>query len=337
MTEFILGSDHTRALDHFAGFGLSAILEQAGERDLKVSWPESAQPRLTISELSSTPQQVSVAVYTHAVAHRMHGSWVQQTTTVTSKGKRSKVGLFSPRIAVPESGGDWRNLYSMRWAALDLRENQSWIDSLMIQALGEPAYWLLHTVPEPDRGASRWEMKTRNRGEDFTRNRLALLAKSVSARTPDAILAGLAGDAQVDEVGKNRIGSRSGTGLVTPQPVDNAIAWCALWGLSAFRITHRIGRQSFTPGADLQNQIHPAQMALPLVTTPTSPAKLRRVLRSRAFNDAAFGARETPECAVGREALRHSGVTGLVRFQVRKAGSSSAPERQVLAGVFETL
>jgi CRISPR-associated protein Csb3 len=224
----------------------------------------------------------------------------------------------------------------MRSAALDAFANHGWVDSLMLQALGEPAYWLLDTrTAEPDRGASRWEMKTRNRGEDFTRNRLAVLAKVVAARTTETVLAGLAGHAVVDEAGKNKPDSRTGTGLVPPGPVDNAFAWCALWGLSAFRITHRIGRQSFTPGAYPQKRVHPAEMALPLVTSPTSPAKLRRILRSRVLHDAAFAPEGSSERAIGREALNHSGVAGLVLFPVRKAGSTSAPERQVLSGVFE--
>ncbi|MGB3708227.1 hypothetical protein [Gordonia sp. (in: high G+C Gram-positive bacteria)] len=43
------------------------------------------------------------------------------------------------------------------------------------------------------------------------------------------------------------------------------------------------------------------------------------------------------EQVVARDQLLAAGVRGLVRFPVRKAGSTSAPERQVLAGTFEAL
>lgn len=338
MTDFVLGSDHTRALDHFAGYGLSAILEEAGERDVRLHWTDDAAPKLTLTDIRSTSAEVGAAVHSHAVDHCAAASWVQQTTTVQRADKASEVGLFSPRIASPSGEKAWQDLYTRRSNALDTPTNQGWLDSMMLQAMGEPAHWLLQTqTPEPDRGASRWEMKTRNKGEDFTRNRLAVLAKAVAARTPETVLTGLTGETVSDEAGKNKSDSRTGTGLVLPGQVDNAVAWCALWGLSAFRITHRVGRQSFTPGAYPQTRVHPQVMVLPLVSSPTSPAKLRRILRSRSFDNAAFATVESSERAVGREVLRGLTVIGLVRFGVRVAGSASAPERQVLSGVFEPL
>lgn len=338
MTDFVLGSDHTRALDHFAGYGLSAILEDAGERDVRLHWSSDPTPKLILSGLRSTPTAVAELVRTHANKHCAADSWVQQVAVVRGAAKSSEIGLFSPRIFSPGGPEAWKDLYSKRFEALDSPQNQGWLDSLMLQALGEPAHWLLNTqVAEPDRGASRWEMKTRNRGEDFTRNRLALLAKHVAARTTSAVLDGLTGEATTDEAGKNDSSSRSGTGLTLPGVVDNAVAWCALWGLSTFRITHRVGRQSFTPGAYPQTRVHPAEMALPLVTSPTAPARLRRILRSRAFDVAAFGGAESADRAAGGEALRTWKVVGLVRFPVRVAGSASAPERQVLAGTFEPI
>lgn len=42
VTDFVLGSDHTRALDHFAGYGLGALLEQAGEQDVRLHWSDEA-------------------------------------------------------------------------------------------------------------------------------------------------------------------------------------------------------------------------------------------------------------------------------------------------------
>ncbi|GAA4405664.1 hypothetical protein [Tsukamurella soli] len=337
MNTFTLDSNHTRALDHFAGYGLSAILEDSGE-DVRMHWSDAARPRLVLDGLTSDETTVAEIVRNHALSHGTLESWVQRTTTIRGQTKSSEVGLFSPRIATPGDPTAWMALFTERRAVLDAPMNDTRLDARMIQSLGEPAYWPVGTqLPEPDRGASRWEMKTRNRGEDFMRNRLAPLARAVAKRDSTAIQSGLTGQTITDEVGKNSIESRSATGLALPGPVDNALAWCALWGLSFFPVTHLIGKQSFTPGAYPQDRIQPQQMTLPITTTPISPAKLRRVLRSRALNDAAYAESSSPERAVGQEALRRVGLAGLVRFPVRIAGSASAPERQVLFGTFESL
>ena len=338
MTDFTLGSDYTRALDHFAGYGLSAILEDAGE-NVRLHWTsDEARPRLTLTGLKTDSLAVAEAVRAHAHSHSDGASWVQRTTSVRGPARLSTVGLFSPRVATPADAAGWNTLFSERRAVLDEQLNSGRLDARMIHALGEPAYWPVGTLgAEPDRGASRWEMKTRNRGEDFCRNRLSLLAKSVCARTATGVLPGLQGDRVIDEVGKGAIDSRTGTGLITPSPVDNAVAWCALWGLSLFPVTHRVGQQSRTPGAFPKDKIQPRQMVLPLTTAPTSLAKFRRVLRSQAFDDAAFAEVDSPSRTVGRETLQRAGVSGLVRFPIRIAGSASAPERQVLSGTYEAL
>src|SRR5690606_33927499 len=103
-------------------------------------------------------------------------------------------------------------LQAERHALLDAAygPSTSWLDLQMMCALGEPAYWYRRPdgKPDLDRGASRWEMKTRNRGEDFVANRLAVLCQKVAERTPEAVLAGLRGDDPVDEAGKNAVDSR---------------------------------------------------------------------------------------------------------------------------------
>lgn len=337
MTEFVLASDYRSALSHFAGYGLAAILEDQGARGLRIHWSDGAVPRLVLTG-AGTPLDVATAVHEHAETHSRPRSWVQQTFTVDGVGKNSEVGLFSPRIARPGDRAAWEALFTARHNSQDREENSGWLDSLMLQALGEPAHWLVGTdLDEPDRGASRWEMKTRNRGEDFTRNRLSKLAHTVAARSVDGVLAGLTGESTTDEAGKDSDSSRSGTGLTRPARVDNAIAWCAIWGISWFRLIPRVKVQSFTPGATPPNRVHPAKMALPLASTPIAPARLRRILRSSEFDDAAFGAADLPEQRAAIDRLRRSGISGIVVFPIEVGGSSSAPERIVLSGTHSAL
>ena len=107
------------------------------------------------------------------------------------------------------------------------------IDLELIGALGEPAYWrFASNGPRPDEGANRWEMKTRNRGEDFVRNRLRQLARIVADRDATAIVSGLTGHTVEDEAykGKRSDESRTATGLTSPRFTDSALAWCACGG-----------------------------------------------------------------------------------------------------------
>nr|KOY49549.1 hypothetical protein ISGA_09565 [Gordonia sp. NB41Y] len=337
MTEIILAGPYTSALTHFAGFGLTSILEEARCHGLRLRWSEDPEPRMSIRGPDDMAGSFGEVVRDHARRHAEVRSWVQQVATVQRGKKSVEVGLFSPRIAAPESAHAWEELYAKRRAALDDPINQSWLDARMLQALGEPAYWQFGTKnAQYDGGASRWEMKTRNRGEDFVRNRLAHLAQVVESREPDVIEKAFT-DAAVDDSAR-KPDSRTGTGLVPPGPVDDAVAWCALWGISAFRLYPRLTGVAITPGAWPTDRVHPGLMALPMHTTLQTPAKLRRVLRSQDFSTSAFGDPEGRDgiTVVGaRERLVRQGIRGIVKFPIRKAGSSSAPERQVLSGTFE--
>ncbi len=339
MNEVRIGGPYTSALTHFAGFGVAAILEEAGYRGLRIGWSETSSPSMSITGPEIDESTVAEAVAQHAERHAIRESWVQARTHIRKGSKESEVGLFSPRIAVPEDASAWARLYEERRAVIDADTGFTWLDGQMLQALGEPAYWQAGLKDAmPDEGASRWEMKTRNRGEDFVRNRLAPMALEVSTRGAPAIIKALAGESIDDSAGKDD--SRTGTGLVTPQPVDDAVAWCGLWGISAFRLFPRLSGVAITPGAWPTDRTHPAIMAIPLSTSPMSGAKLRRIIRSQSFSDAAFGNREKDpnaliRMATARATLKRTGVRGAVVFPIRKGGSASAPERQVLGGTFE--
>lgn len=339
MSVFFLGGSYTSALTHFAGIGIAAILEDSGHRGVRLCWSNALEPQFELSGVNIDSDVVAGAVREHAKRHADSASWVQQTVHYRTKAKEVEVGLFSPRIAVPGSGEAWRHIYDERRKNVDLTPNSGRLDGIMRQAIGEPAYWQFgDREPQFDEGASRWEMKTRNRGEDFVRNRLAPLATSVAERSIDAIYAGLAKETVDDSAGK--LDSRTGTGLVPPGPVDDAVAWCALWGISAFRIFPRVSGVARTPCAAPAGRIHPREMVLPVFAHPVSLARVRVVLRSEGLDTAAFsglgsGPRADLSAEVARVQLRAKGVSGLVRFPIRKAGSASAPERQVLTGTFE--
>lgn len=340
MSNIAFGGTYQQALTHFAALGAAAILEDDGYRDLRLQWSEEPTSRLILNVPNADQLEVSAVVREHAIRHTDPQSWVQRIATIDTGKKSVEVGMFSPRIAVPGSARGWQALYEDRRWCLDNPFNSRWLDAIMLQALGEPAFWQVEGKnPRYDEGASRWEMKTRNRGEDFTRNRLALLAQTVSARTPEQILEGLTGLSVSDS--KEGPNSRTGTGLVPPGSVDDAVAWCGLWGISAFPIFPRIAGIAVTPGAWPVDRFHTEEMVLPMSTRPLSPSKLRRILRSEVFAVASMKVGQDglaqADRMVARNQLLSDGVRGLVTLPIRKAGSGTAPERQVLSGTFEPL
>src|SRR5699024_1466252 len=139
----------------------------------------------------------------------------------------------SPRIKAIQEPETWQELQAERLSAIDEAycPTPRWLDLAFISGLGEPAYWVADSQGKcrPDSGASSWEMKTRNRGEEFIGNRLAGLCQVVADRTPEQVLTGLTGKEPRDEIGGGNINSRTPTGLSFPAPTDNALAWCALW------------------------------------------------------------------------------------------------------------
>ncbi|MFV2062841.1 MAG: hypothetical protein ACC726_04920, partial [Chloroflexota bacterium] len=238
MSELQLRGDVRTALSHLTLFGLAAILEDAGSTDVRVGWTGSLDPRPRVSASDLGGSRVGEAVRAHASRHSVDGDWVDD-------------GLMSPRSSPRRDQGEWDALAAEREPVLDaLLSGPARLDLRLIGALGEPAYWRFNQRRErlPDEGASRWEMKTRNRGEEFVADRLRKLARSVAHRDTAAIVDGLTGAVTLDEVGADAIDSRTATGLAGPGPTDNAAAWCALWGLSALPVVHLVTSPSRTAG-----------------------------------------------------------------------------------------
>jgi CRISPR-associated protein Csb3 len=336
MNEVVLPGDEASAFDHLAGYGVAAILDAYDPGRVRLGWTDELEPRLRL--FGTDWDTIARVVHAHASAHTAEDSWVQADRT--NSGSLS--GLFSPRVKAM-SGPEARAWHADRDSALDHITGQ-WapLDYAMVGALGMPSYWSYERgEPRPDYGASRWEMKTRNRGEDFVANRLRLLARAVAARTPEQVAHGLEGTACADEVGKGGADSRTPTGLTAPQPVDNARAWCALWGISLLPVSPSVVGASQTAG----HVGHHSQgyLYLPLMTGRWPLALLRCVLRSaqlRAVTTVGITPRElsgAPVSDAERVAawlwLGARGVPAVVRFPVFKSPNKSAPEKWAQRGV----
>ncbi|GIE84597.1 hypothetical protein [Actinoplanes regularis] len=217
------------------------------------------------------------------------------------------------------------------------------LDLRLIAALGEPSYWRRNHKGDrlQDDGASRMEMQPRNQGSEFVGNRLRPLAAAVAARTPAQISDGLRGRSIRDEIGKDDAQSCTPTGLADPGPTDNALAWCALWGISQFPIAFRRNGVALTSAHTGRGTA--GYYAVPVWSGRWRTARYRSVVVGGQLTRFAEGGL-TPSSlgrpagptvlvdAMTREWLAARGVTGVVRFEVRRFGSASAPERRAARG-----
>jgi CRISPR-associated protein Csb3 len=187
-----------------------------------------------------------------------------------------------------------------------------------------------------DDGASRLEMQPRNQGSEFVGTRLRKLAQAVSTRDAGFVVTGIDGTSITDEAGSDKADSRTATGLANPGPTDNALTWCALWGISQLPITPQINRTSLTSGHI--GRVRTEWFYAPVWAASWSPARLRSLLVARQLRDAAgmgLPGRWATDPALGVAAgswLTARGVIGVVRFPIQRFGSDSAPERRAMLG-----
>lgn len=339
MTIIEVGGSPASALTHMAMVGLAAILHDRASVDVRMCWIESNGLTAQVDARDLSAHEIAAVVGEHAAECAKPDSWVSQD--LDHEGRLTAV--FSPRIKPASSTELWAKLQNQRHEGLDcIRQNGSGddLDLRFIHALGEPAYWRsAANGPRPDEGASRWEMKTRNRGEEFVGNRLRLLAAAVGDRDNELILRGLTGAAVRDECGKDARDSRSSTGLTRPRSTDNAVAWCALWGIAQFPIIQRVDQRSATAGymAAARDPRHDAAMIIPMPIRPMVPARFRTLVRGP---ELVAGGRSGLEpgstdgiSAAALESFRVRGIGALMRFPIERVGSTSAPENRLLDGV----
>lgn len=337
MSELVLSGDIGTALTHLTLVGLAAIFEDEGFSRVRVWWrTDGLDARPVVDAPALDWRSAAEAVRTHAVRHCDPGDWT------AAKVLGGTAALMSPRIKPPGDDAEWRGHVAARRAVIDREVARSaTLDLRLIGSLGEPAYWRRNRQGQrlPDDGASRWEMKTRNRGEEFVGNRLHPLAERVARRTPDQIEAGLTGTAVVDELGKNDVDSRTATGLAAPGPTDNGVAWCALWGLSQFPVIAQVERPSRTaghlPATSRAARDRRGSFYVPVPSRPMGLPRLRSVVLSGQLALATSleddeGDRLDVEAA--RSWLADRGIGAIVRFSIGEYGSANAPERRALLG-----
>jgi CRISPR-associated protein Csb3 len=340
MTDFVLAAaEPTTMLSHMALYGLAAIVEDSGLADVRLSWTGGMEPRPVLSAPQATPETIGEIVRRHAASHDDPDSWLCR-----KQRDGEPRALMSPRISAISTSEGWRALQQRRHDVLDqLTDARALLDLRLIAALGEPSYWSKNRKGDrlQDDGASRLEMQPRNQGSEFVGNRLRPLAAVVAARTPAEVSAGLLGRSVRDEIGKDQATSRTPTGFAAPGPTDNALAWCALWGISQFPLALRTTKFAATTGHLGRGTA--GHFYAPVWRGRWRTARHRTILASRQLLqfakvglspddlDGSDGGDDVPAEAA-RRWLASRDVTAVVRFPVHRFGSDSAPERRAMLG-----
>lgn len=337
MTKLVMErSDYRVMLWHMALYGLAAICEEHDEQ-LTIRWGPgpTGQHRAHLESTVLDPPAMAELVRTHAHAHT-HDSWLQEDVELKGKAR----GLMSPRIT-PFVADEpvRREVLRRRDQVLEtLTAAHAFLDLQLLAGLGQPAYWSHDDKGAlmQDDGAGRLEMQPRNQGSEFVGSRLSKLAEAVAARPPAEVLSGLSGGAVRDEIGKDQVASRTGTGFCSPGPVDNVVAWCALWGISQLPSTPRVGRRAITTSSGHLGRPRQEWFYLPYWEHPWRPTRLRTVVASARLRTAATSGLDQPWAADDQALLsahawlRARGTTGVLRFPIERFGSDSAPERRAM-------
>jgi CRISPR-associated protein Csb3 len=327
------------ALGHMTLFGLAAIVEAVTGKRCRISWTNAMVPRpLLHTEVGWS--DVCEAVLAHARQVTSTGQWLTADVTVGAQ----RHALFSPRVAAiaDEHIGEyyrkrWEVVRGLGYHPVDLLSAQQ------IGSLGSPAYWSEEKdrPKSQDYGASRWEMKTRNRGEEFVRDRFRTLGLSVAGSDVTRVSDSLQGRVTLNAEGKpSKSDDRAATGLRAPGPVDSLVAWTALWGVSQLGLMHEFGHVSHSAG--FLGRFASGSFFVPVWNRATALARVRSVTVSRQLRDYVEAELsggdvrqvDSTEYAAGVNAmwLRMHGVAAVATFRMNVTGNKSAPERWAEVG-----
>jgi CRISPR-associated protein Csb3 len=339
-------------LSHLALYGLAAILESGGVTGLRAGWHAAGGQRPHVSAPGLTGERAAEVISRHARQATTASSWLHRSITLGGTPR----ALMSPRLSTIADEATWRHTQQQRHQVLDELTTQGrWLDLRLLAAIGEPCYWIRdrHGAIQQDSAASKLEMQPRNQGSEFVGNRLRKIADAVARRTGEQILAGLTGASIRDEAERNAVDSRTATGLAEPGPTDNAVAWCALWGISQLPLAMRVRDTAITTGH--LGRARSEFFYAPVWQSPWRPARLRAVLASAQVRIVASSGldrtgrpvRNPPsrvaapphipmytsnEIAAAERSLAERGVVGVVRFAINRFGSDNAPERRAMRG-----
>jgi len=355
VSEITLGSCAPDVLlSHLALYGLAAILDAEGITGVRAAWSQEGDQRPIVSAPGLTGEQAAAVIAAHARRANDAASWLHRSITL----KGSSRALMSPRLTAFTDEATWRQAQHQRHQVLDdLTADGRWLDLRFLAALGEPCYWVRdrHGAIQQDNATSRLEMQPRNIGSEFVGNRLRKLAAAVAARDNSQILSGLLGQTIQDEAGGDTADSRTATGLAVPGPADNAVAWCALWGISQFPLAMRVQADPRTLTTALTTghlgRGRSEWFYAPVWEMPWRPARLRTIVAAAQTRTAASegldrNARHPPpdgtgttapiatgsELAAARRWLTDRHITGIIRFPIERFGSDNAPERRAMRG-----
>ncbi|PJM72674.1 hypothetical protein CS006_08925 [Bifidobacterium primatium] len=346
------------AFSHLFLVGLASILEDADDHRACMIWWKGRGKALLRTSDDLSWDDCSAIVQAHASRWR-DSSWLNASDVYAEVKKGAKKtgnavpaerATLSPRLGTPGSLDKWRLLERNRARAIDALQTD--LDRRYVGALGEPSYWsgdVYANGYNPDRGASRWEMVARNRGQEFITGRLRPLAGTVSSRSLSQIRDGLQGTKVVDETGKNKDDSRTPTGLRSPSVTDNARAWCALFGVSAFPVMKSTAPRRGSTAAFAQISGRNPFAVLPIWLNPWTLDRYRAVVRSRALLTVGLDEVLGPVSNESEQDLRvRSGITTVTVGQSRQwlkkkgveycmlfsqyASDNKVPERWLLKG-----
>lgn len=338
MTEIQVGGSPEVALTHLTMFGLAAILEDAGEPDVRVHWTDGMNPRPKVTiESDETVGRIGRVVQAHATAHATPTSWVAATR---SDDQGRQFGLMSPRVSAPTSTAGWEAFLRQRADVIDaLVVDDAALDLRFIGALGAPSPWHRTGVPgqrlrepRPDWGASRWEMTPRNRGTEFVQNRLVPLAADVAKREPASIIDGLVGAAFLEGGRQSGPDGRRATGLAEPGPTDDAMAWCALWGISLFPLVPLVQRASRAAGHLPQGRHDRGYFYVPMPVRPLCLAAMRTIMVSSQLaavaspEEGTSGGPSPISRSAAQQWLAVRGIGAVARFPIHASANKNAPE-----------
>ena len=170
-----------------------------------------------------------------------------------------------------------------------------------------------------------------------------------------SIVEGLRGTTITDEAGKNKQDSRTPTGLRHPSLTDNAQAWCALFGVSAFPVMKGVSARRGATASLFQLPRYGSYAILPVWLQPWTLQKYRSVVRSQALlivgieavlgnDDKDDAVREKDDgmlkrigannaaISLSRQWLNGKGVEYAMLFPQYVSSNSSAPERWLKKG-----
>ena len=216
----VISADATDAFSHLLMVGLASILEDANpDRVCLFRWLDDLQAFEIKTNDDLDIDQISKVVSEHAKRWSQSLPLTSQDDYTVSNESDKPSGAFhatmSPRLSNLGVPYGWEKLQRNREAAVDAMETFG--DYRYFGALGQPSYWsgeqTNHSL-RSDFGASRWEMVTRNKGQEFIGGRLFPLAQKVAARPIEKVRDGLLGTTIEDEVGGNKAFSRAATGQI---------------------------------------------------------------------------------------------------------------------------